>query len=49
MLHILPSEIASYFSTPGRAISTMEFLEFWDSLTLDEKDYYKNSIVALGY
>jgi hypothetical protein len=35
------SQIKAYLSTPEKPVSTQEAMEFWKSLSDDDKEYYK--------
>jgi hypothetical protein len=36
-------EIQKYLSTPENPLTSKEFKEFWDSLTLEEKDEFRRA------
>ena len=38
-------ELMEFFSTPERPVTTQEFTNFWKSLSLEEKEYYKNAAI----
>jgi hypothetical protein len=38
----VPSDLMIAFSTPGRPISLDEWTRFWNSLTPQEKHYYRH-------
>lgn len=37
------SELRDFFSIPGRPVTASEMMEFWKSLTDEEKNYYKTT------
>ena len=37
------SNLKEFFSTPEQPLSTSEFMEFWKSLSEEEKDYYREA------
>lgn len=38
----LPSELMIAFSCPQRPVKVEEFVEFWESLTVEQRDYYRH-------
>jgi hypothetical protein len=37
------SQIKAYLSVPEKPVSTQEAMEFWKSLSDEEKEYYKHA------
>lgn len=35
--------VKSFFDTPEKPLGTSEFMDFWKSLSDEEKEYYKNA------
>lgn len=40
------SQLKDYFSTTEKPVSAKEMMDFWSSLTLEEKEYYKTANLA---
>jgi hypothetical protein len=40
-------EMKNYFNCPGRPTSNPEMMEFWKSLTDEEKTFYKQGIAEI--
>lgn len=38
-----PKDLKEFFSTPEKAVKAAEFMDFWKSLSDEEKEYYKNA------
>lgn len=38
-----PLDLGRFFATEEKPLSINEFYEFWNSLTDDEKTYYRNT------
>jgi hypothetical protein len=36
-------DLAKYFSSDDMTVSINEFMKFWESLTNEEKDYYRTA------
>lgn len=36
-------DLIAFFGTPERPVTPPEFRDFWNSLSDQEKDYYKNA------
>jgi hypothetical protein len=36
-------DLKKFFETPEKKLTTKEFMDFWSSLTDEEKDYYKSA------
>lgn len=40
------SDIKKFLSTPDRPVSAKEAIEFWETLSEEEKNYYRNAELA---
>jgi hypothetical protein len=38
--------LKEFFSTPERPVKAKEMMEFWSSLSEEQKEYYKNASLA---
>lgn len=47
--HIMPSEIAAFFSVEDNYVSQGEFREFWKSLSDTDKEYYRQEVTDWIY
>lgn len=41
---VVLARLRSYFSSPGKYCRAEELKEFWDSLTLEDRFYYRNCV-----
>lgn len=41
MIFFSPKQIMDYFSTDERPVTTEEFMDFWNSLSNEDKAYYQ--------
>lgn len=41
-------QIAKYFQTDEKFVTAQEFREFWDSMTEEEREYYRNVDLKTG-
>lgn len=37
------SQLKAFFSTPEKPVNAKEMMDFWKSLTDEEKEYYQNA------
>lgn len=37
-------KLKEFFGTPGRPLSSQEFMEFWKSCSDEDKEYYKSCV-----
>lgn len=40
------ADLKEYFSTPEKPVSAKEMMEFWKSLSEEEKEYYRTSRIS---
>jgi hypothetical protein len=43
----LPSCLMGYFSVPGKPVKVSEFKDFWESMSQEEKEYYRTVDLSL--
>lgn len=40
------SELKQFFSTPEKEVKAKEMMDFWKSLSPEEKEYYENATLS---